>query len=277
MFTSTLSGLAFSTLLLAGCSQPANTAVDYDAPTLTEWARLKQLHIVFGHQSVGANLIAGVRALAQAQQIDLPIADSVETDRDVVIRQFPIGVNGNPAGKLDAFSQALQQGAGAYADVAEMKFCFVDFDSTTDSQKLADTYIQQTETLSAQYPHIAFIATTSPLTTIQTGPKAWLKRMLGGQPAGYAENLRRYQFNQILRAHYGNSPALFDLAAFESLHARSTFVIDNKTVEALAPALSSDGGHLNDSGQRLIAAAWIHHLASLPLRHHENAAPAINQ
>lgn len=262
--------LLMAAVWLVGCS---DDAIEYNKPTPAEWARFKQLHIVFGHQSVGTNLIAGVHALAQEQNIDLPIADSALADRDVVIRQFPIGANGNPASKLDAFRAALQQGAGAYANIAEMKFCFIDFTSTVDPKALAATYIEQTTALSAQYPNITFIATTSPLTTIQVGPQAWLKRILGKQPAGYLENLRRYEFNQVLRAHYGNTQALFDLAAVESLHGAATFVIDNKTVEALAPAISSDGGHLNELGQHVVAAAWIHHLSALKLHTDENDNP----
>jgi hypothetical protein len=250
--------LLFAAVLIASCGERADTAISnstaskntvskntiaYNKPTLAEWERFKQMHILFGHQSVGANLIAGARALAQEQSIDLPIADNVLTESDAVIRQFFIGANGNPTSKLDAFRAALQQGAGLHMDVAQMKFCFIDFTRDVDPKALATTYIEQTAALSAQYPHIVFIATTSPLTTIQTGPKAWLKRLLGRSPAGYSENLRRYEFNQVLRKHYGNSPLLFDLAALESLQGQSSFVVDNKTVEALAPVLSSDGGH----------------------------------
>ncbi len=277
MLSRTFPQLVLAVMLLAGCSgKPAGTAIDYgtityDKPTPAEWAQFKRLHIVFGHQSVGANLIKGLRALAQEQNVDLPIADSPLTGRDVVIRQFKIGENGKPATKLAAFRNALQQGAGAYANVAEMKFCFLDFSSPTmDPKALAATYIEQTDELAKQYPNVVFIATTSPLTTIQTGLKAWIKKLLGRQPAGYMENLRRSEFNQALRSHYGNSETLFDLAAVESLHGKSSFVVDNKTVEALTPAISSDGGHLNELGQHLLAAAWIHHLSHLKLRTDDN-------
>ena len=265
-----------ATALLAGCNSRPDTTIEYSKPTPAEWSRFKQLHIAFGHQSVGANLIEGVRKLAQEQNVDLPIADSALTEHEVVIRQFSIGANGNPASKLDAFRAALQKGAGAYANVAQMKFCFIDFPSTIDPKTLAATYIEQTSALAAQYPNTIFVATTAPLTTIQTGPKAWIKRLLGKQPAGYADNVRRHEFNQILRSHYGASQNLFDLAAIESLHGASSFIIDDKTVEALAPSISSDGGHLNDLGQRLVAAAWIHHLSALKPHTNENTTQTIH-
>lgn len=276
-----LSSLAFISMLtavsalLSGCNHQSDMTIEYSKPTQAEWDRFKQLHIAFGHQSVGANLINGVRTLAQEQNIDLPMTDSATTGDAVVIRQFRIGENGNPGSKLDAFRAALSQGAGTYANVAQMKFCFVDFPTSVDPRALAASYIQQTTELSAQYPNVVFVVTTAPLTTIQTGPKAWLKRLLGEQPAGYVDNLRRYEFNQTLRAHYGNNPALFDLAAIESLHGRSTFVIDNKTVEALPSAITDDGGHLNDLGQRLVASAWIRHLSTLNLPTHEETTATV--
>jgi len=283
--------LLLATLLLGSCNNQSDTAeraaIEYSKPTPVEWAHFKRLHIVFGHQSVGANLLAGVRALAQEQNVDLPIADSALTERDVVIRQFPIGKNGDPVSKLDAFRAALQQGAGAYANVAQMKFCFVDVTPDIDVKALAATYIEQTAALSAQYPGIVFVVTTSPLTTIQTGPKAWIKRLLGRLPAGYLENLRRHEFNQILRAHYnsdqrgndknGSRQTLFDLAAIESLHGSSAFEFNHQSIEALAPAISSDGGHLNELGQHVIAAAWIHHLSTLKLQANDNAISTARQ
>ena len=252
---------------LAGCSGDAGTAVDakFIAPTAAEWQRLEKMHIVFGHQSVGANLIAGVKLLAAEQDAAITFADTPASDNAVVIRQFYIGSNGNPQSKLDAFDQALAAGAAEGANVAEMKFCFVDFPDNVDPKQLAQSYIQQTDVLSARYPNIIFLATTSPLTTIQTGPKAWLKRVMGKLPAGYQENVRRHEFNQTLRSHFGNSSQLFDLAAVESGHGKSGFEYNGQSVEALAPEISDDGGHLNIRGQRLLAAAWIHHLTGLTL------------
>jgi len=252
---------------LAGCNSDTRKAVDAEliAPTPAEWRQLEKMHIVFGHQSVGANLIAGVKLLAAEQGAAITFADTPTAETAVVIRQFYIGSNGNPQSKLDAFDQALAAGAAQGADVAEMKFCFVDFPDNVDPKQLAQTYIKQIEVLSVRYPDIIFLATTSPLTTIQSGPKAWLKQLMGKFPGGYQENMRRHEFNQTLRAHYGTSPNLFDLAQIESGDGKSGFEFKGQSVEALAPEISDDGGHLNTRGQRLLAAAWIHHLTGLKL------------
>lgn len=256
---------------------------NYAPPTPTEWKQFQQLHIAFGHQSLGANLIAGVQALALEQHIDLSISDittsgttaseSKAPQNNAGIQHFHIGANGDPISKLEAFSATMASDVATRADIAEMKFCFVDFGANVDPKKLATTYIDEMTALSLKYPDITFIATTSPLTTIQTGPKAWIKRLLGKDPAGFAENFRRHKFNQVLRDHYGKSPTLFDLAAIESLHGQVTFEFNQQTIEALAPVLSSDGGHLNADGERLLATTWIRQLSTLKPRAYENSAP----
>lgn len=254
--------------MLSACSnKPAE--IDYPLPTPDQWQAVQQEHVVFGHQSVGANLMDGVKELAAEQNISLTITNDT-TDRSVVFQHFLIGTNGDPNSKLQAFQQALEGGLAEKATVAEMKFCYLDFPNSVDPTQLAKSYIETMSRLQAQYPQIRFIATTSPLTIVQTGPKAWIKRLLGKLPAGYEANFRRHLFNDALRQHYGDSAALFDLAQVESLNASVDFLYEDQEIEALAPQLSNDGGHLNVRGQRLLAAAWIRHLAQLKSWNHEN-------
>ena len=259
-----LSIFAVSVGTLSDCSEKVGfDAAQFVTPSPSEWQQFEKMHIVFGHQSVGANLIAGVKLLAAERGVTLSIADTPIADKPVLIRQFYIGSNGNPQSKLDAFDIALANGAAQGTDVAEMKFCFADFPDSVDPKQLAQTYLKHIETLSARYPDIIFLATTSPLTTIQTGPKAWIKRAMGKLPGGYVENMRRYEFNQILRDHYGNSAHLFDLAQIESKPGHTGFQYGAQSFEALAPEISDDGGHLNIRGQRMVASAWIRQLAGL--------------
>lgn len=90
--------------------------------------------------------------------------------------------------------------------------------------------------------------------------------MTGLVAAGYAGNARRYAFNQALREHYGAAGGLFDIAALESASGRVGFEYRNQRIEALDPALTDDGGHLNSLGQRRIGSALVHHLASLDVQ-----------
>ena len=149
-------------------------------------------------------------------------------------------------------------------DVAVLKLCYIDFTADTDGRALAGKYTTAMNALQHQYPQTRFVAATAPLTTVQTGPKAWIKILLGRKPAGYLENARRADFNDQLRSTVSEA-VLFDLARLEATAAGSqnTFDLDGRTIESLDPALTSDGGHLNESGEKSIAAAFVRFLAGL--------------
>src|SRR4051794_26799197 len=67
--------------------------------------------IFFAHQSVGANILAGVRELAREAGVRVRIDDTY------------VERNGEPLRKLANFEAAL--GAGSRYDVALVKFCYV--------------------------------------------------------------------------------------------------------------------------------------------------------
>lgn len=232
--------------------------------TAADWQRFEQLRVVFGHQSVGYNLIAGIEAVGREQHQTLNVVERREPFSGPAIHHFKIGRNGEPVGKMDDFTAAMNAGIAATADVALMKLCYMDFDNEPEPRKLAARYIAAYETLSAKYPATHFVPVTAPLTVVQTGPKAWIKKLIGSKPAGYIANARRQEFNTVLREHYGASGQLFDIAALESASGKISVDDDGVRIAALDPALTDDGGHLNLLGQRLLGAALVHHLATLP-------------
>jgi hypothetical protein len=257
---------------LAACSGPASAPLSNGqplwtapAPTPQDWERFTQLRIVFGHQSVGYNILAGITSLARERQAALDISETKSPLTSPGIHHFKVGRNGEPQTKLADFQTSLQGGLGQSADVALFKLCFIDFDTPGDARALAHSYITELDRLAREYPNTVFVPATAPLTTVQTGAKAWIKRMLGQAPAGYASNARRAQFNLVLRQHYAGQP-LFDIAALESEGGRSGVDYGNSRLETLDPALTSDGGHLNSQGQRLIGGALVHTLAGLQRR-----------
>jgi lysophospholipase L1-like esterase len=145
-----------------------------------------------------------------------------------------------------------------------MKLCYIDIRGDTDAKKLANDYMATLDRLSSKYPHVTFVAMTSPLTTLQTGPKAWVKRLLGRTPSGYLENYRRLEFNDILRDKYEKQGRLFDLAKFEAIGGNN-YLYQGRSVETMNPELTSDGGHLNSLGEKVIAAKLIKYIADLYL------------
>lgn len=255
--------------LLAGCDAGApppetNSMVAESAmePNAEQWQRVAQLRVLFAHQSVGGNIVDGIRREAAAKKIPLVLTESRGALPGAGIQHFLVGRNEDPEGKLTDF-QSVVNGEGAAPDVALLKFCFIDFTQDVNPTQLAQHYIADLDQLARAHPETVFLPATSPLTTVQTGPKAWLKKLLGKDPGGYAANARRHAFNAAVRSRYGNDPRLFDIAKLESGAGRSAVDADGTRVEVLDPALTTDGGHLNEAGERLLGNALIAHLAAV--------------
>jgi len=233
-------------------------------PTPAELQRVAGLRIVFAHQSVGNNILDGVRTISVRENVPLRV-DSARSDTSTApgIVHFMVGENGKPESKIDDFRTTLGAKPFGSVDVALMKFCFVDFDVDTDPAKLAADYENAIDALQREQPGTRFVAVTVPLETLQTGFKAWLKRALGRAPGGYESNARRYAFNEEIRKHYAPTQ-LFDLARAESSAGGTahTYAVNGVNAEALDPAFSADGAHLNADGKVAVASALIRTLAS---------------
>src|SRR5206468_6900440 len=137
---------------------------------------------------------------------------------------------------LDSFRKSL--GTGSRYDVALVKFCYVDINADTDAAALFDRYRVALNDLRAKNPRTVFVHATLPLTTVQTGPKAWVKQLLDRAPYGTVENVRREQYNRLLRATYAGREPMFDLARIESTAPDGKLVTvtwDSVTAPAMAP------------------------------------------
>lgn len=252
--------LTLAACLLLGCgAREEGNMVQQQA---IDWQALAQKRVVFGHQSVGKNVLSGVEQLARRDGVNYSIQEQRGPATQPGISHFKIGQNEDPLSKIDDFRAALDSGAAQGADVALMKLCYIDFNSGTDARQIAERYTASLDALSQKYPATRFVAVTAPLTTVQTGPKAWIKRLMGKLPSEYRENAKRAEFNQILRAHYAAQGQLFDLARIEA--AQQHLSVDGREVEALDPALTYDGGHLNERGQTAVAAEMLRFIARLP-------------
>jgi lysophospholipase L1-like esterase len=102
-----------------------------------------------------------------------------------------------------------------------------------------------------------------PLTTVESASKARVKRLLGRTTVRDV-NAKRNRYNTLLRQAYAGREPLFDIAALESTHAdgRRSFVAEKAdTGYTLAEELTTDGGHLNERGQRVAAEGLLAVLA----------------
>ena len=264
--------VALTMLLLLGCEQSKQEKKSMISTTQNktlDWRAFEQKKVVFGHQSVGNNILNGIKRLADRDGVKINIHEQRSPPTMNGISHFPIGGNGDSLSKIQDFAAAINAGAAQGADIAMMKLCYVDFDTTTDAKKVADEYIASMEYLSQKYPNTSFIAVTSPLLVTQSGPKAWIKKIIGKQPSGYLDNLRRWEFNSRLRERYVTAGRLFDLAQVEAQSNGKTcrVVVDGQEVEALCSELTNDGGHLNERGQELVATAFINFISAFNVKH----------
>lgn len=257
--------LATMTLAVLGCS--GNEGHEVNSTTeRTDWPAVSQKRVMFAHQSVGANILSGIRQIAARDRVQLTIQEWGGGDLSPGINHFKVGRNGDPQSKLAAFRSALDSTGDTPPDVALLKLCYVDFNENTNATQLALDYVATLDDLAARYPRTAFVAVTAPLASLQSGPKAWIKKALGIPPGQYIENKKRGEFNAILRNRFGSTNRLFDLAEIESGGQSHSLAgsIDDSVVQSLDPSLTYDGGHLNERGEQLTAAAFLGFLSNMP-------------
>jgi hypothetical protein len=250
---------ALSSLAIA--TQPAAAA---ETGVRAELQKIARSRIYFAHQSVGANLIDGLRELAGQEGVALRIAEMPQASGvgPATFGHTFVPQNGEPLKKLENFRAAL---GSASVDIALLKFCYVDINADTDVKALFARYQETIAELRAKNPRTTFVHVTLPLTEVQTGPKALAKRMLGRAPYGTIENVRREQYNALLREAYAGREPIFDLARIESTAPDGTAVRvtwQGQVAPAMSPAYTDDGGHLNAMGRLRAARELIAVLAA---------------
>ncbi len=231
----------------------------------SQWHALAMRRIFFGHQSVGANIIDGVQnVLADHPEIPLQVfaASPVDSSSPPGLYHANVGHNGEPASKISAFGNTVTAGTPS---VALLKFCYVDVEGGRNPDSLFAEYQANIAALKATLPGLTVVHVTMPLTR-KGGYRSTLMARLRGQPTTDDLNVIRNRYNALLRQSYAGKEPVFDLARVESTHAdgtRSFVTHDGDTVYTLAPEKTPDGGHLNASGQRTAAEAFLAVLASL--------------
>jgi hypothetical protein len=90
--------------------------------------------------------------------------------------------------------------------------------------------------------------------------------LIGRPIGGHDENIKRNQFNQLIRDEYGGGNPIFDLAKIESTFPDgrwSSFTTDGKIYYSLVPDYTYDGGLLNETDRKKIAEQLLILLAGI--------------
>ncbi len=226
------------------------------------WSQLCGKTIFFGHQSVGYDIVSGIRDIvASHEYLGLRIVETKDAKRvdGPALVHAPIGQNLHAESKTAEFTRLMEGGLAEKVDMAFFKFCFVDINESSNPDALFATYCKAMDTLKLRFPHTTFMHVTAPLCGPPTRGvgimKTSIQRLLG-RPTVLDENEVRNRYNALLRERFSRKEPLFDLALYETLGPeglRHYSLQNGHEIPILAPMYTDDGGHLNARGQRYVA------------------------
>jgi hypothetical protein len=241
-----------------------------------KWKKLSQKKIYFGHQSVGFNIVDGIKDLMKENtHIKLNIVETANQS-DFKLGLFAhskVGRNVDPKSKIDEFTKFINKGIGQKADAAALKFCYVDVRKGTEVRNVFSNYKNSMSRLMKDYPDTKFVHFTVPLTSKHTGLKGLIrsakdiiKKIIGRPVRDVHDNIKRNEYNKMLRKELEGKGSLFDIAKIQSTFpdgTRCTFNKGGKTYFSMVPEYTYDGGHLNETGRKKVAEQLLILLAKL--------------
>ena len=235
----------------------------------TVWNKLSQKKIYFGHQSVGFNIIDGMRDLmAEYPAIKLNIVETQDSKdfSSGIFGHSRVGQNLDTKIKINDFMNVLDHGVGREADAAALKFCYLDMSKDTDVAKVFTNYKMAVKQIREKYPDLTIIHFTEPLTISKTSWKTWIKKVLGKKGFWeFDDNIQRNRYNEMLAKEYAGKEPIFDLARIESTKqdgTRQGFNLHGETYYSMVPEYTRDGGHLNEIGRKIVAEQFMLFLAN---------------
>lgn len=265
-----------ASVLLFGCGQEEKALSSTTNPGASKsgagpsWARLSGRSVLFQHESVGKNILDGLSDLTHSGaplKVILNDAKSEAAPNGLSIIDRTTGKNGDPIAKIDHFRQAFDEGGGAKANMALMKMCYVDITPSTDVNKVFNHYKSTMQYLKGKYPNVTFVHLTVPIQKKNDSWRTAIKEAIGKSDIWeYDENAARGRYNELVRGEYTGKEPLFDIAAIESTYPNGNkegFSYRGNRYEAMLADYTSDGGHLNEQGRKLVAGRLLDFLAAL--------------
>ena len=212
--------------------------------TPAELSALSQKKVFLAHNTVGSNLVSGLRRVAPG--LSIRSGSSASSLSAPTLLEHLISYEARPLEKIAAFEN-LVNNLGPLLDIALIKLSHIDFDKFVGIrvEDITTAYAATISRLQARFPHVVFAHVTAPL---YTRAASW-------------DNASREQFNAWLRTTYKGH--VFDLAALEAMRADGSLALalDGRS-PALADEWAQDTHQLNTEGANRIATSLIGFLAS---------------
>ncbi|MEU6138612.1 hypothetical protein [Nocardioides sp. NPDC047086] len=268
LLTGVWAGVLIVAVALAGTwlvrSPGVNDPIAVAWPSDDELRVAGETTVLFGHQSVGTNILDGVARVYADASAPAPVVADVSSGRGArgaTLRHAYLGLNGEPLSKFEAFADVMDGPAAEHVDVALMKLCYADVTASTDVQAVFDAYVSMMSDLEAAHPDVRFLYTTVPLTADRNW-RSKVKAALGGDDRmGPADNVARERYNAMIRERYAASGRLLDIAAVESAGTEERSK-DGNVYYVLNEHLTVDRGHLNEAGSEAVAAELLKMVAT---------------
>ena len=237
---------------------------------VSKWNSLSEKTIFFAHQSVGKNIVLGMREVIDAnKQINMSI-EKIENSSNIKNSGFShsyVEKNGDPISKINNYTKMVRQADGKI-DISFVKFCFVDIESETNITNIFNYYKKEMSKLKKEYPDTLFIHFTVPLLKrVKPTITSRIAKIFKKKDAFWDDehNIAINNYNNLVLNAYKGVEPVFDIAMVESTFTsgdRAAFEMDGKTYYSLVPEYTNDGGHLNEKGRLLVAEQLLIFLAS---------------
>lgn len=261
-------------LPLWGCDEKkgaTNISVETDMKIIKDEAieALTGKKILFGHASVGNNIISGIEDIIESDErfAKLHFYELTELSQPGFY-DFMVRKNRFPKEKCDHFKSTLSnQNVGNFFDIAFFKFCFVDINNNSNVQEIFEYYVETIKHIKEKFPKLTIVHVTMPLKVHSWGPKYLLINLSKGKlrmakhivytfkrnlTEGDIENVKRNEFNKMLINKYKDIDPIYDLAKIESSLPNGkivSFKHNGVDYPSLAVEYTDDGGHLNKLGR----------------------------
>jgi hypothetical protein len=268
-------------VMLISCGDEKINNTTHSFPSISDisdsgWQKLSRQQIIFGHQSVGSNIIDGIKRISSENtQAKISILETEDPHKLAKpgLTHFWVGENTRPLAKLEGFAAFMKKAGLQNPDIAFFKFCYVDITADTDVEALFKAYETELSKLISEFPKTQFIHVTAPITCMPKGFEGWkrrgknlLKKVMGKPVFDLADNSKRHRFNELLRNEYSEKFPVFDLAKIESTlpgGKQIRYSKNGKDFYSLVADYTYDGGHLNEYGRKKVAEQLLIFLARL--------------
>lgn len=245
-------GAALASACGTKADPPPEVNIVVDETLKQDLLTLRDAHVFFGHQSVGANILEGLAELSKTAGIEVRIDEA------------PVGQNTKPLEKFEDFAKRGESNVSDGTQLMAMKLCYVDFTPRTDVGGLIQAYAAAVDRVRKARPGVRIVHVTPPLMAQPSDLKSKMNRTLGRPVWEDQANAKRLEFKRKMLEHFPGEP-VFDLSAVESTRPDGTqeeHSVNGDQVPMLWPGYTDDGGHLNASGRIVAAKAFAHALAT---------------